>query len=321
MRFFSYLLIFLFVVSRGVAQDTGEINYAYPVQYLPLTIESKPVKMAYMDVRSERPNGKVVLLLHGKNFNGYYWKRVIQWLTKNGYRAIIPDQVGWGKSSHPDIHYSFHRLAANTKKLLDTLNIPKVTVLAHSMGGMLGTRFSLMYPQTVEKLILENPIGLEDYKTFVPFQTIEQQYQKELTASYESYKKYQQSYYPIWKPQYEDLVRVQASDLRAPDFKAIAWSNAITYQMIYEQPVVYEFANLAMPTVLILGQEDRTVVGKALLAKSEQERHGQYQALGKKIVQQLKSGKLIELTGIGHIPHIQEPERFLKALQEALQEK
>ncbi len=271
-----------------------------------------------MDVKPAQPNGKTVLLLHGKNFNGYYWKTVVHWLTTNGYRAIVPDQVGWGKSSHPDIHYSFHRLAANTKHLLDTLGIRNVTVLAHSMGGMLGTRFTLMYPEMVEKLVLENPIGLEDYKTFVPYQTPEQQFQKEKSATFESYQQYQKSYYPVWKPEYNDLVRVQASDLKSPDFSTIAWSNALTYLMIYEQPVCYEFNRVKAPTLLIIGQEDRTVVGKNLLSKTEQAQHGFYPELGKQTVRQFQTGKLVELDGVGHIPHIQTPERFLKALGDFL---
>ncbi|KAA9357386.1 alpha/beta fold hydrolase [Larkinella humicola] len=318
-------LTFLFFVLLGVpiqpvsAQSSG-VDYPHPVRYLALSLESKPVRMAYMDVKPSRPNGKTVVLLHGKNFNGYYWKTVIQWLTTKGYRAIVPDQIGWGKSSHPDIHYSFHRLAANTKQLLDTLGIPKVTVLAHSMGGMLGTRFALMYPETVEKLVLENPIGLEDYKTFVPYQTIEQQFQKEKSATPESYRQYQKSYYPVWKPAYDDLVRVQASDLKSPDFNAIAWTNALTYLMIYEQPVCYEFERLNPPTLLIIGQADRTVVGKNLLSKDDQAKHGVYPALGKQTVKKMKAGKLVELEGVGHIPHIQEPERFLNALSDFLNE-
>ncbi|RAJ92295.1 pimeloyl-ACP methyl ester carboxylesterase [Larkinella arboricola] len=321
MRLLSFQILaclgLLFLPSVLVAQSTG-VDYPYPVQFLSLNMESKPVRMAYMDVRPAQPNGKTVLLLHGKNFNGYYWQTVIRWLTANGYRAIVPDQVGWGKSSHPDIHYSFHRLAANTRHLLDTLGIQKVTVLAHSMGGMLGTRFTLMYPEIVEKLVLENPIGLEDYKTFVPYQTIEQQFQKEKSATFESYQQYQKSYYPVWKPEYDDLVQVQASDLKSPDFNAIAWSNAVTYLMIYEQPVCYEFNRLKTPTLLIIGQEDRTVVGKNLLSKTEQARHGLYPELGRQTVKQLQSGKLIELDGVGHIPHIQAPERFLKALGDFL---
>lgn len=319
LKFLVINMLWLCSNGQTASAQNSDVTYPYPVHFVNFTIESKPARMAYMDVKPAQPNGKTVLLLHGKNFNGYYWKTVIQWLSSNGYRAIVPDQIGWGKSSHPDIHYSFHRLAANTKHLLDTLGIQKVTVLAHSMGGMLGTRFALLYPESVEKLVLENPIGLEDYKTFVPYQTIEQQYRKEKSATLESYRQYQKSYYPVWKPKYDDLVQVQASDLNSPDFNAIALANAVTYLMIYEQPVCYEFARITAPTLLIIGQADRTVVGKNLLSKEDQAKHGLYPALGKQTVKQLKTGKLVELEGVGHIPHIQEPERFLKALGVFLQ--
>ncbi len=122
------------------------------------------------------------------------------------------------------------------------------------MGGMLATRFALMFSERVALMILENPIGLEDYRRFVPYKTLIELYKNELNATYESYKKYQQSYYPEWKPEYEILVKVQAEALTQPDFPSVAWVNALTYQMIYEQPVVYEFDSLKMPVLLLIGQ-------------------------------------------------------------------
>ncbi len=217
-----------------------------------------------------------------------------------------------GRSDKPNIHYSFHLLAANTKALLDTLQIDKVFVIGHSMGGMLAIRFALMYLATVEKLILENAIGLEDYKTFVPYQPVEKQYENELKATYETYKKYQQTYYPVWKPEYEQYVAAQAESLADSNFAQTAWANALTYQMIYEQPVVYEFKNIKQPTLLIMGQEDRTVVGKNLLSKDVAAQHGNYPELGKKLKKEIKGSKLVELKGVGHIPHVQVPDVFKK---------
>ena len=160
-KFFVLFLLFCFVLP--VFAQSPE--YPHPVKFLTLTIEQQPVKMAYMDVPAATPNGKAVLLLHGKNFNGFYWKEVISFLSQNGFRVIVPDQVGWGKSDKPNIHYSFHLLAANTKQLLDTLGISTVHVVGHSMGGMLAARFALMYPQKVAKLVFENP---SDWKITKP---------------------------------------------------------------------------------------------------------------------------------------------------------
>lgn len=307
-----FLILFLYLATFTARAQS--VTYPYPVKTLQLSIEHIPTRMAYMDVQPAKHNGENVVLLHGKNFNGFYWKNVISFLSGQGYRVVVPDQVGWGQSDKPNIHYSFHLLASNTKKLLDTLGIQKVHVLGHSMGGMLATRFALMYPQTVSKLIYENPIGLEDYKTFVPYRAVEAQYAAELKATYESLKAYQQSYYPAWKPEYEPYVAAQYVALQYPDFKQATWASALTYQMIYEQPVVYEFKNIARPTLIIIGQEDRNVVGKNLLSKDVAVQHGNYPRLGKTLQQQIKGSQLVELKGVGHIPHLQAPADFNQAV-------
>lgn len=294
---------------------TPFIRMPWPQQYLSLEVQGHPGDMAYMDVAPERPNGKTLLLLHGKNFNGWYWKDVIAWGVQHGYRVVVPDQLGFGNSDYPDIHYSFHLLAANTQKLLSTLDVQKVIVVGHSMGGMLATRFALMYPQSVEKLILEDPIGLEDYRTFVPYTPLEQQYKSEMAATYESYLNYQKSYFPQWKPEYDSQVLVQAAGLSQPDFKTkIAKANALTYEMIYQQPVCYEFSHLRVPTLLIIGSEDRTIVGKVLLSEADKKRHGQYPELGAKAAASIAGARLKMLPGMGHIPHVQDPAAFFAAI-------
>ncbi|MGI8638014.1 MAG: alpha/beta fold hydrolase [Segetibacter sp.] len=291
-----------------------QLAYPYPVQYFTISIEGSDHKMAYMDVTSPKPNGEAVLLLHGKNFNGYYWGDVIAALIKEGYRVIVPDQVGWGNSDKPVVHYSFPLLASNTKKLLDTLGIKKVHVVAHSMGGMLATRFAVMYPNTVSKLVLENPIGLEDYSLFVPYQSTDKLYANERQTTYESLKKYQQSYYPVWKPEYEQYVQAQLDASLLGDKDTNALVSALTYQMIYEQPVVYYFDKIKAPTLLLIGQEDRTVVGKNMLNEEQKKQYGQYPTLGRKTKSAIKNATLIELAGVGHIPHIQALDTYTNRL-------
>ena len=310
------ILLVLGLFGAVKAQKIQPVTYPHPVKFFDLTIENKKAKMAYMDVSAAAPNGRTVLLLHGKNFNGYYWKDVIAALSKAGFRVVVPDHVGWGKSDKPDIHYSFHLLAQNNKKLLDSLGVKKAFVLGHSIGGILATRFALMYPEQTEKLILENPIGLEDYRTFVPYAPFEDLLKGERAQTYESMKKYQQTYYPEWKPEYEQYVQAQAESLIRKDFPQAAVANALTSLMAYEQPVVYEFKNLKMPTLLIVGQLDRTVLGKNRLPKDEQNKYGQYPQLGKKTAAEIPDSKLVEFENVGHIPHVQVFDEFMKAVLE-----
>ena len=259
------LLLFAAISRPSLAQEGTALHPKYAVQFFQLQVENQDLRMAYRDVPpAGSSNGKVVLLLHGKNFSGFYWEPTIDFLARQGYRVIAPDQLGFGASSRPDIHYSFHQMAQNTKALLDHLGIPQVDVIAHSMGGMLGMRFTLLFPETVEKLVLENPIGLEDYRKLVPSIPLQQQYAAELSQTYEKMRNYQKTYYPgAWKPEYEIYVQDQASVLATGEYPRDAWSSALTYEMIYEQPVVYELDEITRPTLLIIGQADRTVVGRA----------------------------------------------------------
>src|SRR6202790_4365371 len=132
-----------------------ELVYPYPTAYLNLLVEGQNLRMSFMDVQpTGNANGRVVVLLHGKNFWGAYWVDTIRFLTDRGFRVIVPDQIGFGRSSKADIHYSFDFLAENTAGLLDLLHVQKATIIGHSMGGMLAIRFARLYPGRTEALVL-----------------------------------------------------------------------------------------------------------------------------------------------------------------------
>lgn len=298
-------------------------DYPFPAKHLNLNVQQQALKMAYMDVTPENHNGKNVLLLHGKNFNGAYWETTAKALIEKGYRVVMPDQIGFGKSSKPAyFHYTFQQLAENTKQLLDSLDISKTAVLGHSMGGMLATRFALMFPEITEKLILVNPIGLEDWKLKVPYQSIDWWYKNELNKTYEGIKSYQKSSYydGKWKPEYDRWVNLLAGWTLNSGYERIAWNAALTYDMIFTQPLVYEFQNIKTATLLIIGTRDRTALGKPLVNEDVRQTMGIYEELGKATHQKIPDSKLVELDGIGHLPHIESFERYIQPLLNFLDE-
>lgn len=303
-------------------KDLATVNYPFEVKFHPLKSQGQDLKMAYVDVLSPNPNGKTILLLHGKNFNIAYWEQTIKELSKDGFRVIAPDQIGFGKSTKPaNYQYSFQQLAHNTKSILDSLKINKIIVLGHSMGGMLATRFALSYPEMTDKLILENPIGLEDYKVLTSYQTIDANYQGELKNTVESYRDYQLKYYydNTWKPQYDRWLNLLAGWTLHKDYPIVAWNAALTTDMIFTQPVVYEFGNIKCPTLLIIGTRDRTAIGRERAPKDIQPKMGLYNELGKKTQKAIPNSTLVELDNVGHLPHIESFDRFIKPLIEFLQ--
>ena len=325
MRYFRNIMTAVMLTIYGLMSSQirpldamlSDYQYPYEVHFINLKSQDNDLKMAYMDVKPQKSNGKTIMLLHGKNFNGAYWQRTAKDLSEKGFRVIIPDQIGFGKSSKPK-HYqfSFSQLAENTKAILDELNIDKTIVLGHSMGGMVATRFTLLYPEKVQQLILENPIGLEDYKTFAGYQNIDQAYQSELKNTAETYKNYQLKFYydNQWKAEYQPWLDLIAGWTLHKDYPQVAWDAALTSDMIYNQPVCYEFKNIKTPTLLIIGTRDRTAIGKDRAPKELQPKMGQYQELGKKTQREITGSKLVELENVGHLPHIEVYPRFFEVL-------
>jgi len=299
----------------GIALEN--FDYSFPIGYLQLENQQEALEMAYMDVQPEQPNGKTILLLHGKNFCGAYWEQTARDLSAAGYRVIIPDQIGFGKSTKPvDMQYTFHLLAQNTKQLLDSLGVEQTSVLGHSMGGMLATRFVLMYPEMVDKFILENPIGLEDWKVKVPYHPVSYWYQQELQKDYASIKQYQlANYYDgQWEPRYDRWVNMLAGWTLSPQYPLVAWNAALTYDMIFTQPVLYEFPYIEAPTLLIIGQRDRTALGKGWVSEEVSATLGNYPELGRQTAESIPDAQLVELEDVGHLPHLEAYERFIEPL-------
>lgn len=289
--------------------------YPHPVAFLERTIQGENMRMGYMDVPAANGDSRgTVTLLHGKNFFGAYWKGTIAALSAAGYRVVVPDQIGFGKSSKPDIQHSFHLLAAQTKALLGALGVERTTVVGHSMGGMLATRFALMYPETTERLVLENPIGLEDYMRIVPYAPVEAIYESLLGATYEGIRSYHERYYVEWKPAFEDYVQVHYRWTLSGAYPRLAWSSALTADMIFTQPVVHEFPDITVPTLLVIGQEDRTRPGANRVPPEVRETMGNYPVLGKKAADAIPDSTLVELQNVGHTPHLEAPERFHEIL-------
>ncbi len=308
-------------VGRFDARLT-QFDYPYEVKVRTFEAQKQSLEMAYMDVApTGEPNGKTVVLLHGKNFSGAYWERTIAALTKAGYRVIAPDQIGFGKSSKPaNFQFTFHALATHTHDLLQDLGVTQATIVGHSMGGMLATRFALMFPNIATKLVLVNPIGLEDWQQFVGYQPIDHWHAQELKKTPDGVKAYMTKAYfdGQWKNEYAPLVELQAGWSESPDYPQIAWNSALHYDMIYTQPVVQDFPRVTQPTLLIIGDRDRTALGRGGAPPEIAAKMGLYDQLGKKTAEAIPNAKLVELKGIGHIPQFESYDAYIEALTKFL---
>lgn len=307
---------------RVYGPELEGFDYPHPVKRFRFESQGQPLQMAYMDIRPARPNGRTMVLLHGKNFCAATWEGSIEALTRAGYRVVAPDQIGFCKSSKPaHYQYSFHQLAANTRALLAHLGIERHAIMGHSMGGMLATRYALLYPEQVEHLVMVNPIGLEDWKARgVPWRSVDQWYANELKTSAERIRNYQKSTYYAgqWRPEFDRWVEMQAGLFQGPGREIVAWNSALTYDMVYTQPVFYEFEQLKVPTLLLIGEQDNTAIGKDAAPAEVRSQLGDYPRISREVAQRIPDATLVTFADLGHSPQIQAPERLHKALLEKL---
>ena len=270
-------------------------------------------------------NGRVVVLLHGKNFCAATWRNTIKTLVAAGYRVIAPDQIGFCKSTKPrHYQYSFQQLARNTHALLISLGVNKAILVAHSTGGMIAVRYALMYPNETQQLVLVDPIGLEDWKAMgVPSISLDEWYARELKTNADAIRNYERDTYYAghWSPEYEQWVDMLAGLNAGPGKELVAWNSAAIYDMIYTQPVIYEFGKLAVPTLLMIGDKDTTAIGKDLASPVVRATLGHYPELGKQAAVLIPHAKLLEFPELGHAPMIQDPAAFHKALLDGLRER
>lgn len=297
-------------------------TYPAPVGQYTFTSQGVALHMAYMDVKPAHANGRTAVLLHGKNFCAATWEGTILRLSEAGYRVIAPDQIGFCKSSKPEHYqYSFQQLARNTHALLESLGVKDATIIGHSTGGMLAVRYALMYPRETQQLVLVNPIGLEDWKAKgVPSLSVDDWYQRELKTSADGIRRYEQSTYYAgqWRADYEPWVQMLAGMYRGPGKQIVAWNSALLYDMIYTQPVVYEFGQLSMPTLLLIGQKDTTAIGKDAASPEVRAKIGHYPELGKAAAQAIPHATLVEFADLGHAPQMQDPAAFHKGLLDGM---
>lgn len=319
----AYLLSVLFLGLAPVfAQSPPEplgialegYAYPYPARFLPLTVERYAVRLAYMDVPpTAAANSRAVLLLHGRNFPASYWEPTIKALAGAGYRVVAPDQINFGKSSKlDDVPVSFDTMAEHTAALLDHLGIAQVDVVAHSMGNMAAVRFTRTFPQRVRKLVMYAPVGLEDYRFYVPPVSREQLVEQEDKLTGETYLRQLITTYGLTLPpeQVQPFVDIRERLKGSAEWPRWVRSFVASYYAMWGQPVVHELPLVGHPVLFMVGTRDRTAPGRAYAQPEDRDRMGQVAERARELTSRMRNARVETFENVGHLIHLEATQRF-----------
>jgi len=231
-------------------------------------------------------------------------------LRKQGFRVVVPDQIGFGRSSKPIIPYNFHDMALNSRRLLESLGISRVTIIGHSMGGMLSARFAASFPDITERAVIYDPIGLTDPRYERPWRSADDAYKATMAQTndqrWQGFYANIRRYFPspgAWKPEYEQYVRILYAPTLSGDWPRLAMVRSIYQQMLYLDPVVHDWEKIKVKTLVIGGEKD-----------------GQdFPRLAKHIADTIPGAQLVIIPNAGHVPHLEVPDLFYKELLKFVQ--
>ena len=288
--------------------------YPFPVAYLDVQAGPHPARLAYMDVAPTAPtNGRTVLLFHGRNFPASYFEPLIRALGGAGYRVIAPDQINFGKSSKfDDVPVSFDTMATHMDALLEKLGIAQVDVVAHSMGNMAGIRFTRTFPQRVGKLVMYAPVGLEDYRFYVPPVPRERLLKAESELTGPGYLKQLYDTYGLTLPteQVQKFVDIRERTKGSAEWPRWVASYVASFYAMWGQPVVHELPLVDKPVLLLAGTRDRTAPGKGFAPPEMRDKMGHVAERAMEAAKSMPHARVEVFDGVGHLIHLEATEKF-----------
>lgn len=288
--------------------------YPFPVQYLDLEIQHHGARLAYMDVAARGvANGRAILLFHGRNFPVSYFAPLIDALANAGYRVIAPDQINFGKSSKfDDVAVNFDAMATHMAALLETLKLEKLDLIAHSMGNMAAIRFARTYPTKVNKLVLYGPVGLEDYRLYVPPVPRERLLEQEAKLGAEAYYNQLVTTYGLTLSREEiwPFVEIREGMKSSAEWQRWVAAFVSSYYAMWGQPVVYELPLVEKPVLFLVGSKDRTAPGRGFAPPELRDKMGLIAARAKEIAPIMKRARVEVFENIGHLIHLEAKDAF-----------
>ena len=250
-------------------------------------------------------SGPPLVLLHGFTGAGVSWTDHVEMFEK-GFRVIVPDLPGHGRSTHVDpAHMSVERTADDLAGILERLHAFPAAILGYSMGARIALRLAVAHPAAVSRLVLESPSpGFADPVARAERRAADAELADDLERDGIADFVARWERQPMFAGQAltPETAERQRRIRLANDPQSLAASLRAAGQGSME-PLHDRLPGLAAPTLVIAGRADAVGRQRAELVAAA-----------------IPGARLSLIDGAGHTPHLEQPARFQRIVLAFLQE-
>lgn len=276
----------------GPQDEPGARNDASSVQFRSAELETG-IHVRF--VERGAPDAEPVILLHGYTDSWFSWSRVLP-LMPAGYRVFAVDQRGHGCSARPETGYRMTDLAADVIAFMDAQNLPRATIVGHSMGSLVAQYVALAAPERVTRLVLvASAAAPSRVQGIVEFGDAVHGLSEPIPVDFVREFQLSTVHHPVPS---EFIDGVVAESMNLP---ARVW-RALFEGMLAMQPAT-ELRGLRIPTLILWGERD------AIFPRSEQDA----------LLSASPHASFVAYPETGHAPHWERPERFVQDLERFLE--
>src|SRR5690554_685179 len=273
-----------------------EIAYPYDVQKVEI---SNGIEIAYMD---EGQGSETIIMIHGLGSYAPAWKKTIEGLSKN-YRCIAIDLPGYGKSSKGNYSGSMTFFADAVQEFAEALNLDKVVLAGHSMGGQISIVAALKYPDLVSKLVLIAPAGIETFS-----EGEKDWFRNALTAKGVMLSTLQNievnlagNFYKMPKDAFFMVTDRYAMTGAGDEFKWYCNIIPKCVRGMVNQPVIRDLPKITQPTLVVFGAADALIPNRFLNG-------GEPSAIAAKAGELIPNSQVEVIKKAGHFVMYEKPE-------------
>jgi pimeloyl-ACP methyl ester carboxylesterase len=282
------------------------LDYGFPTQTTAVQTAAGPLRLAYAE---QGAGERTLLLVHGLASNAGFWRYAAPRFADAGYRVVLLDLPGFGKSAKPvDFAYSMEAFADVVARFVEERGLGPVTYVGHSMGGQIGLTLALERPDLVEDLVLAAPAGIE------PFAPGEGAWLGSalsvdgiVNASEDAVRRNVALNLYRWDDRYEWLVEERVRMAKAPEMRNFAYAVTESVQGMLAGPTTARLPEIAVPTLIVYGRYDGLIPNPYL-------HPGTPRAVFEAGAEAIPGAQLVEIDDAGHLLQVEQPEAFVDAV-------